>query len=43
MLCTADPYGIGDGRCYNAPFNTAECGYDGGDCLEFNKNILTAK
>jgi hypothetical protein len=33
---------IGDGRCddligYNSPYNTIECGFDGGDCDFFNK------
>jgi len=25
---------IGDGWCDDAPYNAAECGWDGGDCCE---------
>jgi hypothetical protein len=33
-----DPWLIGNGRCNNYdPHNTAECGFDGGDCDFFNK------
>ena len=29
---------IGDGKCHNYdPYNTEACGYDGGDCVAFNK------
>jgi len=31
--CHVDmPYKVGDGRC-DGKYNTAECGWDGGDCL----------
>ena len=30
------PYGIGDGFCRGGAYNTLECGFDGGDCEEFN-------
>ncbi len=29
-------YLIGDGRCHGE-YNTTDCGYDGGDCIEFYK------
>ena len=28
---------LGDGICDGGEYNTAECGYDGGDCDEFNE------
>lgn len=33
--CEVDnPSFLGDGICYNVePYNTKECGYDGGDCV----------
>ena len=31
------PEVIGDGRCDGYDANTEECGYDGGDCIEFNQ------
>ena len=27
---------IGDGTCNGGVYNTEECGFDGGDCLDFN-------
>jgi hypothetical protein len=27
---------VGNGRCNSGDYNTAECGFDGGDCEEFN-------
>ena len=33
--CTVDyPYWIGDGECDGEPYDTVECGYDGGDCVD---------
>jgi len=32
-----NPDKIGDGQCHGGEYNTAECGWDGGDCLEFNR------
>ncbi len=29
-------YQIGDGRCDGGDFNTEDCAYDGGDCINFN-------
>ena len=29
---------IGDGQCHGGTYNTEECGWDGGDCIEFNTN-----
>jgi hypothetical protein len=35
-----NPKLIGDGRCDNfLPYNTDDCGEDGGDCLSFNENF----
>eukprot|EP00979_Chaetoceros_neogracilis_P018328 scaffold10570_cov290-Chaetoceros_neogracile.AAC.33 len=31
------PKYIGDGYCHGGDFNTVECGFDGGDCEDFNK------
>ena len=31
------PYVIGNGLCNGWDANTEECGYDGGDCIEFNE------
>ena len=28
---------IGNGRCDGGDYNTEECGYDGGDCTQFNQ------
>jgi len=28
---------IGNGQCQGREYNTADCGWDGGDCLEFNE------
>ena len=33
-----DPSWIGDDYCDGGPYNTEECGYDGGDCTAFNTN-----
>eukprot|EP00979_Chaetoceros_neogracilis_P006004 scaffold1174_cov281-Chaetoceros_neogracile.AAC.35 len=30
------PSRIGDGICHGGDYNTVECGFDGGDCEEFN-------
>jgi len=27
---------FGDGECYGGPLNTFECGFEGGDCINFN-------
>jgi len=35
--CTVDYQSfIGNGRCNGGEYNTLECGFDGGDCKEFN-------
>eukprot|EP00979_Chaetoceros_neogracilis_P011460 scaffold2835_cov280-Chaetoceros_neogracile.AAC.2 len=35
--CNVDyPSWIGDGHCYGGDYNTVECGFDGGDCEDFN-------
>jgi hypothetical protein len=36
--CTNVDYSgyIGDGYCHGGDYNTVECGFDGGDCEEFN-------
>ena len=31
------PTDLGDGFCDGSGANTADCGYDGGDCIEFNE------
>ena len=31
------PASIGDGRCNGGKYNTAECGWDGEDCIDFNE------
>jgi len=43
--CTARiVWRIGDGKCDNRdPYNTKACGYDGGDCLEFNNKYPGCK
>ncbi len=37
--CTGldNPDYIGDGKCDAYKYNTEECGWDGGDCIEFNE------
>ena len=36
--CKVDwPDWIGDGSCDGGDYNTEECGWDGGDCIEFNE------
>ena len=32
----ANPTLIGDGTCHGGAYNTKKCGYDGGDCTNFN-------
>lgn len=35
--CHVDsPSDIGNGECGGGAYNTEECGFDGGDCIEFN-------
>ena len=34
--CIYFPRSVGDGHCDGGEQNTKECGWDGGDCLEFN-------
>eukprot|EP00979_Chaetoceros_neogracilis_P011466 scaffold2835_cov280-Chaetoceros_neogracile.AAC.8 len=35
--CNVDYSGyIGDGYCYGGDYNVVECGFDGGDCVDFN-------
>eukprot|EP00979_Chaetoceros_neogracilis_P006008 scaffold1174_cov281-Chaetoceros_neogracile.AAC.39 len=34
--CIAYPLRIGDGNCDGGYYNTAACGFDGGDCEDFN-------
>merc|ERR1712071_660465 len=29
---------IGDERCHGREYNTPECGFDGGDCMQFNED-----
>jgi hypothetical protein len=31
-----NPGSIGDGYCDGGAYNTDDCGFDGGDCEEFN-------
>ena len=31
------PHYVGNGRCHGSGYNTAECDFDGGDCIDFNK------
>jgi len=35
-IATEDIGKIGDGRCDGGKFNTIGCGFDGGDCINFN-------
>lgn len=35
MFEIAEKY-FGDGRCYGGPLNTIECGFEDGDCIDFN-------
>jgi len=38
--CTVTiPQWIGDGQCDGGDYNTIECGFDGGDCNNFNMNF----
>jgi hypothetical protein len=32
-----------DGICHGGQFNTLACGYDGGDCVEFNFQLSNCK
>lgn len=32
-----------DGFCHGGQFNTFACGYDGGDCVEFNYQLVGCK
>lgn len=36
-------FGISDGICHGGQFNTFACGYDGGDCVEFNFQLSRCK
>ena len=38
-----DPSFIGDGDCDGGEYNTEECGWDGGDCIEFNEKYPNCK
>jgi hypothetical protein len=38
LAYTSLPQYLGNGRCDGDKYNTAECNWDGGDCLEFNTN-----
>ena len=33
---------MGNGKCEHERLNTKDCGWEAGDCLEFNKNKTTA-
>ncbi|GFH56522.1 hypothetical protein CTEN210_12998 [Chaetoceros tenuissimus] len=42
--CRVDsPHYIGDGECEGGAYNTEECSFDGGDCLEFNTKYPDCK
>merc|ERR1712071_410246 len=32
------PPNIGNGECWGGPYNTPECEFDGGDCMQFNED-----
>jgi hypothetical protein len=38
-----NPSLIGDGYCYGYDYNTEQCGWDGGDCIEFNEKYPNCK
>ena len=37
------PSFIGDGHCEGGEYNTEECGFDGGDCIDFNEKYPNCK
>lgn len=42
--CSVDiPVQIGNGVCNGGDYNTEVCGYDGGDCIEWNQKFPDCK